>query len=320
MLFLYQQASRSIVPNLRLTIPLSAFKTSPPPFEYLLPFLIYLLQGCCTSRPADASPNTSPYSPSASQTHHGDSSSRAITTSAIPPSNSGQPHLQPSLTQSASNTSTPRRSNQSSTRAPNPLPLSEHYNFPVRRHIWRSTARTWTASQLFRERSEFFDTRVTGRVEIWGALCTASEFLRSEDVATAQTIIDAAGITVPTGDLCDGCYDEAGNLYRMPEPVVADPENLQHGTGPGDDIGNAGSVHHTGTLAEAKTIDDSDEEEAEEALEQRREEKGKRAERDTMKIRCRLSDRGGPDVVVTIGKSQTVGVLARRVQSEALVS
>lgn len=53
--------------------------------------------------------------------------------------------------------------------------------------------------------------------------------------------------------------------------------------------------------------------------ERRREEKGKRNERDLVKVTARLSDRGGLDVVVSIGKEQTVAALVRKIQAEARV-
>ena len=106
------------------------------------------------------------------------------------------------------------------------VPLSEHFNQPIRPHIWYSKRRTWTRMQLDQERREFFETRVTGRPEIWTALAACISLLRTGDIATAQSIIDAAGITVPTGDLCEGCYDEQGGLYRLPQCIVSDPENL----------------------------------------------------------------------------------------------
>lgn len=73
-------------------------------------------------------------------------------------------------------------------------------------------------------------------------------------------------------------------------------------------------------LDSAQGQDLEKEEEDSEAIERRRDEKGKGSGRDAVKVRCRLSDRGGPDVIVLLGKSQTVGTLARRVQSEADVS
>jgi hypothetical protein len=146
--------------------------------------------------------------------------------------------------------------------------------------------------------------------------------LRDGDLETAQGIIDAAGITVPSGNLADGCYDEGGALYRLPAYIVADPMNMVVEEVSAD-VG--GAVCATG-VAERKIGADEDEsasgtdDEDEEVLKERREEKGKGTERDAIKVKARLSDRGGPDVVILIGKTQTVGVLARRIQTEAGVS
>jgi hypothetical protein len=139
-------------------------------------------------------------------------------------------------------------------------------------------------------------------------------------MATAQSIIDAAGVTVPTGDLCDGCYDESGALYRLPETVVMDPVNAVDSTGSEDrpscsETGDLGYVVSNNKLG----VDVDSEDEYDEELERRREEKGKGNERDFIKVAVRLSDRGGPDITITIGKDQNVGALARRVQADARV-
>ncbi|OAX82979.1 hypothetical protein ACJ72_02658, partial [Emergomyces africanus] len=42
--------------------------------------------------------------------------------------------------------------------------------------------------------------------------------------------------------------------------------------------------------------------------------------RDLIKVSARLSDRGGPDLTITIGKNQPVGTLARRIQAEARIA
>jgi Ubiquitin-binding domain len=136
----------------------------------------------------------------------------------------------------------------------------------------------------------------------------------------------------------DGCYDEAGNLYRLPEVVVSDPVNTVRG---GDrqeeamvDVGLRNSNNIDGetiigvpdlklaTTPEEKLLhrDDGDvEKEDTDTLERRREEKGKASERDAVKVRCRLSDRGGPDVVIALAKTQQVATLVRRVQVEGKV-
>ena len=235
------------------------------------------------------------------------------------------PSLASRGTASRSNVSTPRHSS-----AARPVALHEHYNVPLQLPPpWRSIDRTWTHSELERERSEFFETRVTGRPEIWGALKNVSELLREGELATARGILEAAGVTTPTGNLIEGCYDEAGNLYRLPETIILDPTNVipDETTRQCNRNSNIDGETMVG-LSEAKSValdsgqteNIGKEEEDSEVTERRREEKGKASERDAVKVKCRLSDRGGPDVVIVLGRSQTVGALARRVQSETDVS
>lgn len=52
-------------------------------------------------------------------------------------------------------------------------------------------------------------------------------------------------------------------------------------------------------------------------LEKRRDEKGKTSERDLISVTARLSDRGGLDLVVSVGKNRSVGFIARKIQQEA---
>ncbi|KAJ5166848.1 uncharacterized protein N7482_005629 [Penicillium canariense] len=210
-------------------------------------------------------------------------------------------------------------------RAPN-LPLSEHYNEPVRLHVWCSKRRTWTRDDLDRERREFFETRVTGRPEVWDALSTAITLMRGGDLATAQSIVDAAGVTIPTGDLCEGCYDEQGVLYRLPQCIVSDPENMAKTTLLAtDDIAHGGEAiqeeEDTEALSDGKlaTDDASGDELITDDIERRRDEKGKTSERDLIRVQARLSDRGGPDLMLLLGKGQSVGFLARKVQQEARI-
>jgi len=155
---------------------------------------------------------------------------------------------------------------------------------------------------LDRERQEFFETRVTGHTEIWASLRVIVGLLADNDLPTAQSILDAAAITVPTGDLKNGVYDEAGNHYQLPDYIISDPQNLvldQH------DLKGETSL---------KATDDDEELE-------RKKEKGKAvfSTLDSVNVKARLSDSGGFDVVVSIGKDQTVRTLVRRVQEEANV-
>jgi Ubiquitin-binding domain len=152
----------------------------------------------------------------------------------------------------------------------------------------------------------------------------------------AQGILDAVAVTLPTGNLVEGCYDEVGNLYRLPEVIVSDPENVRE-DGDGDEVRVDRSRHSNNidgetmigvsesklaASTEEKVIDGEEQDlgkEDTEILERRREEKGKASERDAVKVRCRLSDRGGPDVVIALGKTQHVATLVRRVQAEGNV-
>lgn len=128
------------------------------------------------------------------------------------------------------------------------------------------------------------------------------ELLREGDVGDAQGVLDASGVTVPTGDLVDGCYDEQGALYQLPAWVVAEPVRVAEDDG--------------------KEVEEEEEDEDGYAGEEREEadgEKGKEAvgAGEGVKVKCRLSDRGGPDVVVLLGREDRVGELIRKVQREA---
>ncbi|KAJ5770994.1 uncharacterized protein N7511_003045 [Penicillium nucicola] len=263
--------------------------------------------GCCSSLPSPDDDQDPPYT----STHTTTTSRNGTTT-----------------------TATALRNRHRRSRRASNLPLNEHYNEPVRQHVWRSKRRTWTRAQLDQERTEFFETRVTGRAEVWAAIASAISLMRTGDLATAQSIVDAAGITVPTGDLCEGCYDQQGVLYRLPQCIVSDPENMAvmtdtDGTVSEQDLGDAGHATDDSDDDEEELDDDriqdgklstddaSGDELIEREVERRRDEKGKTSERDLIRVLARLSDRSGPDLVLSVGKGQTVGFLARRVHQEA---
>lgn len=196
------------------------------------------------------------------------------------------------------------------------MPLSEHFNEPIRPHVWYSKRRAWTRAQLDQERREFFETRVTGHPEVWVALAAAISFMQSGDIYTAQSIIDAAGVTVPTGDLCEGCYDQQGALYRLPQCIVSDPENMVEDSPL--DVSGANDLDGD-TVSDAKFAagETSGDELISDGADRRKEEKGKISERDLITVKARLSDWSGPDIEVSVGKDQSVGYIARKVQQEA---
>ncbi|ORX50822.1 hypothetical protein DM01DRAFT_1408825 [Hesseltinella vesiculosa] len=83
-----------------------------------------------------------------------------------------------------------------------------------------------TRSELLQKRNTFWDTApfYEGRPEIWQALQAATE---TDDLTLAQSILDAANIKLPTGNPADGCYDELGNRYVIPDYCLVDPSNLK---------------------------------------------------------------------------------------------
>ena len=147
---------------------------------------------------------------------------------------------------------------------------------------------------MVKERREFFETRVTGHRDVWETLKVVVELLADGDIPLAQNVVDAAEIVIPTGDLRNGAYDSLGIICDPVNVILDEPEKEGKG----------------GSSVEAS----EDEEEAE----RRREEKGKGivVEEDMLKVKARLSDRGGPDIVVQMVKGQTVRWLIRRIQED----
>lgn len=231
-------------------------------------------------------------------------------------------------------------------------PLSQHIDKPLRRHTWVAKNRVWTRPQLARERADFFDTRVTGRPEIWQTIRGALEVMWEADaaaritgddaaaattpaieneesggggggggnanddtaLATAQSILKAAEVTLPTGNLANGVYDALGTYYAVPEWIVCDPVNVAEG---GDEEADDPKAHDEEDLSGGEeTAEDVDEEEAL----RRREEKGKAVAdvRDLIKIRARLSE-NSRDIVLTIGTNESVRSVIRKIKEEANV-
>jgi hypothetical protein len=118
---------------------------------------------------------------------------------------------------------------------------------------------------------------------------------------TAQTILTAADITIPTGDMAGGVYDSFGAFYPLPEHIVSDPINL--------------------AVVPPRMVDDEGDktEEGEQSEEElrRREEKGKGV---MVELKARLSDNGGADLTVKIGKDDSVRLVTRRIFEASGVS
>ncbi|KPM44796.1 hypothetical protein AK830_g1715 [Neonectria ditissima] len=206
-------------------------------------------------------------------------------------------------------------------------PLDQHIDKPLRRHEWASLDRPWTKSGLATERADFFDTRVTGRPEVWQTIHAALQVLwdpasqdaqddGSNGLATAQMILSAAEISLPTGNLVNGVYDALGNYYQLPEWVVSDPENLAEEP----DAGAKGDISIGGddTTAEDDMTDDDDDDDDDGEIEGRKREKGKEVidVRELVALRARLSETGR-DIKLSITKSETVKSVARKIAHES---
>lgn len=155
-----------------------------------------------------------------------------------------------------------------------------------------------------KERNDFFDTRVTGRPEIWGAIRIVVELLRQGKRDEAQGILDASAVTCPTGEIWKGVFDEKGNLYAVPEWVIVEPAHLVEDAN-----------------AEGKADEAGDEDDEMDGLSKEEKGKGRAIEIDPStiaKVRARLSDRSS-DVLVKMSKDERLAVLVRKIRDVANV-
>ncbi|KAI1102760.1 hypothetical protein F4804DRAFT_312194 [Jackrogersella minutella] len=289
--------------------------------------------GCCFSRPAGPNapyPGGSAASPSARAINSPPLHPSATDDSAPASRAASHTHQSPQLPHSPQSHSHHHRHHQHRIHGPIP-PLSQHIDRPLHRHEWVARDRTWTRSELDTERADFFDTRVTGRPEVWQVLKAALEVLWEADeshstgepndddgtggLATAQSILRAAEVTLPTGDMSNGAYDALGNYYALPEWIVSDPVNVADEGSAKKRKGDVRGKDDDDLTGEDDTMEELDEDE--EAM-RRREEKGKGVAdlRDMVKVRARLSE-NLPDVVISVGPGETVRSFARKVAEES---
>jgi hypothetical protein len=129
-----------------------------------------------------------------------------------------------------------------------------------------------------------------------------------EGLATAQTILSAAEISLPTGNLVNGVYDSLGNYYQLPEWVVSDPSDVID-----DDTDDTRDAKGELAGLEDDTGAGEEEENDDPEAEQRRAEKGKAVvdERELIAVRARLSETGR-DFQVSVGKAETVRSIAKK--------
>ncbi|KAK6846383.1 hypothetical protein PG987_001571 [Apiospora arundinis] len=279
--------------------------------------------GCCFSTPNG--PNA-PYPGGAPPS----SSARAINSPRLAANNNEEAVRSPRSPHSEDMRSV-RRNRRQQNQASSQQPLSQHIDKPLRRHTWVAKNRTWTRAQLVREREDFFDTRVTGRPEIWQTIHAALEVLWEADAAATTTASAASARTAteeatndneevrgePESD--DTALATAQSILKAAEvtlpPAISptafcDPVNVVEGQG-ADPADPKAEEDLTGGEETAEDNDD------EEAL-RRREEKGKAVAdiRDLVKIRARLSE-NSRDLILTVGTSESVRSVIRKIKEEA---
>lgn len=176
------------------------------------------VMGCCASTP---------------------SAGDGANTPAVRPHSSSRNITAPS-TRRASHASQPGAPPQSFNDRPNvplkPIPADQRSQLPNALTAASPNARvkplsdpwntTWTPSRLEKERSDWWDTQVTGNPDMWGAIRMAAQSLQAGELQTAQAMLDVTGCTCPTGLLWRGVYDATGVQYKVPEWVVVQPEGL----------------------------------------------------------------------------------------------
>jgi hypothetical protein len=166
-----------------------------------------------------------------------------------------------------------------------------------------------TAAAVRVARAEFFDTRVSGRAEMWAAVKLVCELVERGERGDAQAVLDAAGGTCPSGTLWGrkgGCYDERGERYVVPIWCVGWPDGVpleddEDGSGEAEaEMEERGGKWKEGKGKE-RAVDDA-------AI------KGRE-----MRVRARLSHTAR-DVMVKSGEEDSVSMLMQRLRSSGEVS
>jgi hypothetical protein len=119
-------------------------------------------------------------------------------------------------------------------------------------------------------------------------------------LATAQQILTAAEITVPSGDLADGAYDSFGAFYPLPEHIVSDPSNIVED----EPLKSAGKDEGSEDTKEIPIVEDKLAIHAENRI----------------FIKARRSDGVVKDLVVTASKQDSIQILSAKFMEAAKVS
>ncbi|OMJ22296.1 Ubiquitin domain-containing protein 1 [Smittium culicis] len=82
-----------------------------------------------------------------------------------------------------------------------------------------------TMSELIKKREIFWETAPAygGHQEIWQAL---RQIIESDDYQLSIAILESANILVPSKKIVNGCFDELGYKYIIPDYCLSSPGNL----------------------------------------------------------------------------------------------
>jgi hypothetical protein len=149
---------------------------------------------------------------------------------------------------------------------------------------------------------------VTGRQEIWQTLQVVLDILwnggddmdTDGGLATAQQILTAAEITVPSGDLADGAYDGFGAFYALPEHIVSDPLDIVATEAPkaADPAEGSGDTKDVPIVETKRVINPED----------------------RITVKARRSDGVVKDLIITASKKDSIQLLGESFTEAAKVS
>jgi hypothetical protein len=119
-------------------------------------------------------------------------------------------------------------------------------------------------------------------------------------LATAQQILTAAEITVPSGDLADGAYDGFGAFYALPEHIVSDPVDIVATEAPkaADQAEGSGDTKEVPIVETKRVINPED----------------------RITVKARRSDGVVKDLSITASKKDSIQFLGERFTEAAKVS
>lgn len=176
----------------------------------------------------------------------------------------------------------------------------------------------------------YFETRVQGNRQAWDALAEVARLIRDDKLDEAQSILDAASLTCPTGRVGrgksrgrdtqgqrarGGIYDERGYLYEVPQWCLTDPLDLVDEETPVEkDLD--GGVSSDGTRDDSEEDGEYPPGAEGQSRHLSREEKGKGRARDIgddIRVRARLSNTL-KDVEIIMGSKQPARIAAQRLR------